>query len=365
MGYEAESGVAALVEHIQARIVRPVTARRATAAAAEVVAVLDQLESVLRAEQAALTPEDDGPSVEALQATARQAQELLADSARWRQVLADGVEDVRTEVHHQLQVRLREVLHQASDMVDEGDPISLEEDYSNWVTRAAASVVSDCFQIVSRRGEALGEAIATELSSATAELLVPLAPELATSTSDQLTFSPHVSPQAEGEDKVLVAIGASWGGMEPLLGVGALVGLGVGGVVAAPVVLAVAGVAGLLTVGRTFKHERRKQLQAERERVKEGYREYLDEVQVRFTKDLDDAVRALFRQLRDEVAARVAELQTSTRAALEANERGTVEDETVRNQQIHALDGELAAVAALRARLHEDVAPISSGVPSG
>lgn len=36
--------------------------------------------------------------------------------------------------------------------------------------------------------------------------------------------------------------------MEPLLGVVGMIGLGVGGVVAAPVLLAVAGVAGVLTV---------------------------------------------------------------------------------------------------------------------
>ena len=365
LGYDAESGLPALVDHLEQHVIGPATARRAATAAGEVVAVLDQLESVLRAEQAALTPEEDGPSVEALQATAQRASQLLGESARWRQVLSDGVEDLRTDVHHQLQVRLKDVLHQASVMVDEGDPVSMEEEYSNWVSRQAASVVSDCFQTVSRRGEDLGEAVAAELSSATAELLLPLAPELATAGAEPLAFNPHVSRRAEEHDKVLVAIGASWGGMEPLLGVGALVGLGVGGVVAAPVVLAVAGIAGLLTVGRTFKHERRKQLESERTRVKEGYREYLDEVQVRFTKDLDDAVRALFRQLRDDAAARVAELQTSTQAALEASQRGGVADEAARDQQIQALEVELQSVAALRARLHEDLVPIASGAPGG
>lgn len=361
--YAVESGIPALREHLIRNVVIPANAGRDQAAVAEVVGVLDQLESVLRAEQAALSADIAGPSVDELRASNQRASDLLGESARWRHVLADGVEDLRNDVHHELAVRLRDLGHAAGEMVDAGDPISLEEDYSNWVSRGAAAVVSECFQLVARRGEELADAVVTELSSATAGLLVSLEVALAGEPTDQLSFTSHSSSGDDDEDKVLVAIGGAWGGMEPLLGVAGMIGLGVGGVVAAPVLLAVAGVAGVLTVGRAFRQERRKALSAERQRVKEEYREYLGEVQVRFTKALDDAVRSLQRQLRDGATTRLAELQRSTRSALEATERAATVDDAARASGVGELARELAAVSELRQQARSEVRATLAAVP--
>ena len=361
--YAVESGIPALRQHLIRDVVIPANAARDQAAVAEVVGVLDQLESVLRAEQAALSADIAGPSVDELRTSNQRASDLLGESARWRHVLADGIEDLRNDVHHELAVRLRDLGHAAGEMVDAGDPISLEEDYSNWVSRRAAAVVSECFQLVARRGEDLADAVVAELSSATAGLLVSLEVALAGEPTDQLSFTSHSTSADDDEDKVLVAIGGAWGGMEPLLGVAGMIGLGVGGVVAAPVLLAVAGVAGVLTVGRAFRQERRKALSAERQRVKEEYREYLGEVQVRFTKALDDAVRSLQRQLRDGATTRLTELQRSTRSALEATERAATVDDAARASGVDELARELAAVAELRDQARSEVRATLAAVP--
>lgn len=361
--YATESGVPALREYLIRNVVIPANAGRDQAAVAEVIGVLDQLESVLRAEQAALAVDVEGPSLAELRASYEQATALLSDGATWRQVLSDGVEDLSNDVQHELAVRLRNLLHQAGEMVDAGDPVLNHEEYSNWVSRGAAAIVSECFQVVARRGEELSNHIVAELSSATEGLLVSLDVALATQPTDQLSFSSHSSSADDDEDKVLVAIGGAWGGMEPLLGVAGMIGLGVGGVVAAPVLLAVAGVAGVLTVGRAFKQERRKALSSERQRAKDEYREYLDEVQVRFTKALDDAVRSLSRQLRDGATTRVTELQRSTRSALEATERAPTVDEAARAAEVADLVGELAMVARLREQARQDVKLTLAAMP--
>src|SRR5690606_29916306 len=188
--------------------------------------------------------------------------ELLGEGARWRQLLADGVEDLRHDAQHELAVRLRELAHAAGERVDASDPTTQEEQLSAWVSRGAAAVVSECFQLVARRGEGLADDVVAELTAATEGLLVSLEVALANEPADQLSFTSHSSSGGDEEDKVLVAIGGAWGGMEPLLGVAGMIGLGVGGVVAAPVLLAVAGVAGVLTVGRAFRQEKRKALGA-------------------------------------------------------------------------------------------------------
>jgi gas vesicle protein len=142
-----------------------------------------------------------------------------------------------------------------------------------------------------------------------------------------------------------------------------MIGLGVGGVVAAPVLLAVAGVAGVLTVGRAFRQERRKALSAERQRVKDEYHDYLDEVQVRFAKALDDAVRSVQRQLRDGASTRLAELQRSTRSALEATERAATVDDAARASGVLELTRELEAVAALRVQVRSEVRATLQALP--
>ena len=361
--YAVESGVPALREHLVTNVVIPANAGRDQAAVAEVVGVLDQLESVLRAEQAALSTDINGPSVDELRVSTERATDLLAESARWRQLLSDGIEDLRNDVRHELSLRLRELGHAAAEMVDNGDPVALEQEYSTWVSRGAAAVVSDCFQLVARKGEELADAVVAELAASTSGLLVSLEVALAAEPTDQLSFTSHSASGGDDEDKVLVAIGGAWGGMEPLLGVAGMIGLGVGGVVAAPVLLAVAGVAGVLTVGRAFRQERRKALSAERQRVKDEYHDYLDEVQVRFAKALDDAVRSVQRQLRDGASTRLAELQRSTRSALEATERAATVDDAARASGVLELTRELEAVAALRVQARSEVRATLQALP--
>ena len=129
--------------------------------------------------------------------------------------------------------------------------------------------------------------------------------------------------------------------------------------------LAVAGVAGVLTVGRAFRQEKRKALSADRQRLKDEYRDYLEEVQVRFTKALDDAVRSLQRQLRDGATTRLAELQRSARSAVEATERAPEVDTDARAAQVAELDAELAAVSTLREQTRAEVRATMAAIPGG
>ncbi len=363
--YAVESGIPALREHLIRDVVIPANATRERVALAEVVGVLDQIESVLRAEQAALRDDGSAASVTDLRASYERATDLLGDGARWRQLLADGVEDLRHDAQHELTVRLRELVHAAGERVDASDPTTQEEQLSAWVSRGAAAVVSDCFQLVARRGEVLADEVVAELTAATAGLLVSLEVALANEPADQLSFTSHSSSGGDEEDKVLVAIGGAWGGMEPLLGVAGMIGLGVGGVVAAPVLLAVAGVAGVLTVGRAFRQEKRKAVTAERQRLRDEYRDYVDEVQVRFTKALDDAVRSLQRQVRDGATTRLGELQRSARAALEATERAPTVEHAAREAQIAELDRELEAIRSLREQTRDEVRATMAAMPGG
>ena len=61
-----------------------------------------------------------------------------ASSAAWQQVLADGIQDLVADVEHDLAARLRTVLRDARDIIDESDPKDTWEDTQAWLRRQVA-----------------------------------------------------------------------------------------------------------------------------------------------------------------------------------------------------------------------------------
>ena len=69
---------------------------------------------------------------------------LVAPTATWQQVLADGVQDLVADVEHDLQGRLRTVLQDVEAIIDAGDPKDSWGDIEVWLRRhvVAAAVAN-------------------------------------------------------------------------------------------------------------------------------------------------------------------------------------------------------------------------------
>jgi len=104
----AESGFAELVAFLARDVVAEVRAAAARVAAVEVEFVAAQLAQQSAAERAVIeSPQQSAAVVAELDTVKQQATRLASPTATWKQTLADGIQDLVSDVEHDLQARLR------------------------------------------------------------------------------------------------------------------------------------------------------------------------------------------------------------------------------------------------------------------
>ena len=100
-----------------------------------------QLEQQSQAERAVLAePERREEVVAELSQVQQQTRKLVAPTATWQQTLADGIQDLVSDVEHDLQARLRTVIHDVEEIIDQGDPKDTWADTEVWLRRQVAIV---------------------------------------------------------------------------------------------------------------------------------------------------------------------------------------------------------------------------------
>jgi hypothetical protein len=150
-----ESGFPALVEFVSQRVAGGGIQRVAGEAASEVVAVTRQIESQFEAERAALTNPDAGAQLVAqLTATKERAESLRTSLAKWQQTLGDGITDLTVNVDHDLRGRIRQVITEADEAIEDADPADTWPQVEAWLkTRISQEVLTNYTLLRRRAGE--------------------------------------------------------------------------------------------------------------------------------------------------------------------------------------------------------------------
>ena len=94
----------------------------------------------------------------------QKARSLSAPSAAWQQVLADGIQDLVADVEHDLAARLRTVLRDARDIIDESDPKDTWEETQGWLRRQVAEAGVANRDLLLRRANELSDSVAEQFS---------------------------------------------------------------------------------------------------------------------------------------------------------------------------------------------------------
>ena len=158
-----ESGFADLVAYLAGEVVAKARAGAAQAAAREVEFVASQLEQQNQAERAVLAePERREEVVAELSQAQQQTRKLLAPTATWQQTLADGIQDLVADVEHDLQSRLRTVIHDVEEIIDQGDPKDTWADTEVWLRRQVAIVAVANRDMLTARAEELTTTVAEQ-----------------------------------------------------------------------------------------------------------------------------------------------------------------------------------------------------------
>jgi hypothetical protein len=308
-----ESGFPALVELLRRDVLGATTADRVAAARAELAFVVAQLRERVDAEQAVAETPEAAPEV-ARRFAEKTRRGAWLGGGSWQTVLGDGINDLASDVDHDLRERLRLTIRRGEDLLDESDPMDTWRDFQAWATREAAAAAVDNLMLLVTRTEQLAHDVSERFGLEYDSLDVDLpAPEVALRKVDELDVSFHKS----GMQQFLGAFTAArvaYGGIYMLGAAGA--GLVGGGLLlaAAPV-----GVIAGLTLGRRLiRTERERQVEQRRLQAKQELRRYVDDVQFHCGRDCREAVRRTQRFLRDEFAARAQAIERSAAATAAA-----------------------------------------------
>ena len=143
----AESGFPALVTFLRERVLGQSERLANRAAANDVVTITAQLAASMRAELAACEdPEQAARLVAELEQARQRADDLRDRSARWSQVLNDGIADLNADVDHDLRDRTRAIVREAEKVLDGADPGKIWDQFTAQLEEQTAAAVAANFR---------------------------------------------------------------------------------------------------------------------------------------------------------------------------------------------------------------------------
>ena len=336
----AESGFPALVTFLRERVIGQSGRLANRAAANDVVTITGQLATGMRAELAGCEdPERAHRLVAELEQARQRAADLRDRSARWHQVLNDGIADLNADVDYDLRDRMRVIVREAETLLEGADPAKIWDQFAGQVEDQATAAVAANFLWASERARWLAAQVADLFAEDGAHLL----PQLRTA-------SPRVPETIAEMDR---PGGEKFGvGQKAFIALrGGYMGTLMAGMYSTFMGLTLlnpfSAAAGLLMGGKMMRDESRRLLDRRRMEAKNTVRRYVDDVSFQVGKQSRDMLRYMQRELRDHFVARSEELVRSAEESLIAAERAMQAGEAERQQRIADLHAELERIEAL------------------
>jgi len=332
----ADSGYAPLVSYLRKDVVGKADelARRSTVH--DVLAVTDQVVSSLRTEQATQeNPESVQQVIRDLTAAEQRAAGLKERSARWQQTLNDGVADLNADIDYDLRDRLREIVRDAEEVIQNGgDPTRTWEQFTSWVEQSAAAAASANYVWATQRARYLAQKVAEHFDEERTHLL----PAMRIEPSDAIRSVRSMTIK----DNESLTIGRRLmtgmrGGYTGLLMFG-MIGTFVGFSLLNPLSVGAAVLMGRKTIG----DERKRIVQKRQNDAKTALRRYVDDVTFHVGKDSRDMLRGVQRVLRDHFTAQAEQMKRSLSESLKTAEASVKSTKAERDARLAEIGAELS-----------------------
>ncbi len=339
-----ESGFRELVRFVVDEVGSGGFDRIAKDAAQEVVAVCEQLSGQFRSEQQALAdPAAAQRVIEELTAAKERVATLRAAASRWNQTLSDGVADLSSDVDHDFRGRIREVIAEADEAVEAGDPADTWPQMEPWLSAQVSYELVANYTFLRDRAADLSVLVGEHFRQAAGETIGLPAVHDPMPLLESSDFDADVKLEKMGAQKqVMVSLRGSYSGILMFTMLPHILGFAIMAPIAIPL--------GLLMGTSTLRDEKHRQLAQRRAQAKNAVRKYCDEVQFVMGKDSRDTLRRIQRQLRDHYAARAEELNRTTAEALQSANDAARASTSGREQRLKDLAAELNRLGALRER---------------
>ncbi|WP_448626183.1 dynamin family protein [Geodermatophilus sp. URMC 64] len=320
-----ESGVGVLREHLRGEVGDAAAARARSSVARDVASVAEQLALATRAELAALQdPASLAETARELEAVRGRLEDLNRRSARWQQMLSDGVTDLMADIDFDLRDRSRVIGREAEETIEANDPGPMWDEIANWLEERVAGAVTDSFVWATQRSEWLAARVVEQFAADRAAVVPELAIGEAGQVLDSLVELAALDSGATTvRERLLVGMRGSYSGVLMTGLVTSLAGM--------PLLNPVSVVAGLVLGRKAYKDDAAARRQRRQNEANSIVRRHLDEVVFQAGKHLKDRLRAVQRTLRDLIAETVTELSRTLaeaqRAAQQATRTAAVERE--------------------------------------
>lgn len=315
----------------------------AAAAAREVAGVAEQLVVHFEAERSVLAdPEGANAVVARLQDAKDRADALRSQLARWQQTLSDGMADLQADIDFDLRQRLRVVLRQGDDAIDDADPLKTWPEFEPWLYHRVAEDITNNYRYLHQRSNELADRVAEHFELDESGVTIELVGGNAAAVMDQVAVDAQIDVKKMGVGMQMLSgvRGGYYGGLM-FTALGGVVGLALG-----PIAVG----AGVLLGRKALKDEKERALAQRRQTAKNAIRKYNDEVTFLAGADSRTMLRRIHRQLRDHFTTRAEELQRSTTEALQATQQAAQRDQADRKTRLADVEAELRRVIQLHER---------------
>lgn len=338
-----ESGFPPLVAYLRQQIVGQAERIQARSVAHDVLSTAEHLRLTLQSELSALLDPEGTPQLLAeLEVAKEAATELRRKSSRWQITLNDGITDLISDMEHDLRDRMRTIMREAEESIDEGDPAPIWEQMIDWLEQRVAAAISDTFVWTNERSVWLAALVAEHFSRDE----VPL-PVLHVDNTDDVLESVELVPMLDpghvtAIQKVLIGMRGSYGGV---LMFGLLTGI-IGLSLINPFSIA----AGVLIGGKAYRDDKTTRLKKRQAEAKALVRRQVDDVVFQVGKQLKDRMRLVQRATRDHFTDIAEENLKSIADSVLAAQKAAASFTSEREARIAQLRRELKRVEDLTAR---------------
>jgi hypothetical protein len=337
----SESGYPELTKFIRKEILGSAVQLSVAAAASDLHDVLDQLSSQFAARKAVLEdPESAQERVRELEQAKARADELRSRAARWQVTLSDGVQDLNTDVEHDLRERFRTIAQEGDDALDNGDPADVWAEFEPWLYHRTAIEVVGNYELLQQRARELAERVAEHFETEAEGVGVDLQLSDPSAALGQVRTRATLDVEAAGVGgQVMMGLRGGMGGMMMFGMLSSVVGLALG-----PLGIGL----GVVMGRRQLRDEKARMVTQRQAQAKAAQRKYLDEATFRTGKDSRDALRLIQRQIRDHFTARAEEQALSMQETLVAAQSAAKADQQDRAGQLAEVNAELDRLNVIR-----------------
>lgn len=337
-----ESGFRGLTEYIQQNILGETAGLARASVVNDVRYVAEHLALSVTGEIAALRdPEHNQEFLVELERARANASGLRKATARWQNVMNDGVTDLMADIDYDFRDRVRAIIREAELLLDGGDPGARWDEFAEWLSERTAAAVGDNFVWAHERSEWLAGQVAECFAESTAAGLPQVSiadtstvldpvPELTRVTDDSVRLG----------SKILIGMRGSYGGV---LMFGLLTGA-MGMALLNPFSLG----AGVLLGVKSYRDDKKGRVLRRQAEAKTIVRRQLDDVSLHVSKQSKDRLRLVQRTLRDHFGEIAEELHRSLSDSVEAAQRAARTDAADRDQRIADLRQQLVQLDALQ-----------------